>query len=262
MAVQGNSPLQVWIVGDDTGGGGGGGGAVTIADGADVALGATTDAESASGNGTVIAILKRIRTLMGAGLPTVLNATDTLRVALYAKSSSDGDKAVRSSSGGILYVQELVGNYSAPSITGESLANGLAPAGTDPLQMYYNVAIQTFLDRANGTLTAARPADKVKSVSSDTLANATSLNVWDTSITGYKWSLMGAWVRVSSTGRYQLRDNNTPFLYTYLAANTWTNIMQMEKNGYLSSSGGNILKFYNNSGSSADVDIVLVGTEI
>lgn len=45
-------------------GGTGGGGAVTVADGADVAQGTTTDAESAAGNGTVISLLKRIRTLL------------------------------------------------------------------------------------------------------------------------------------------------------------------------------------------------------
>lgn len=53
-------------------GGGGGGGAVTIADGDDVALGATTDAEAAAGNGTVVAILKRLRTLLNGGLPAAL----------------------------------------------------------------------------------------------------------------------------------------------------------------------------------------------
>ena len=47
---------------------GGGGGAATIADGADVAQGATTDAEAAAGNGSVIALLKRIRTLLGGTL--------------------------------------------------------------------------------------------------------------------------------------------------------------------------------------------------
>jgi len=52
--------------------GGGAGMAVTIADGADVALGATTDAESAAGNGTVVAILKRLRTLLNGGLPAAL----------------------------------------------------------------------------------------------------------------------------------------------------------------------------------------------
>lgn len=51
---------------------GGVAGAVTIADGADVAQGTTTDAEAAAGNGTVIAILKRLRTLLNGGLPAAL----------------------------------------------------------------------------------------------------------------------------------------------------------------------------------------------
>jgi hypothetical protein len=68
------------------GGGGGGGGATTIADGADAALGATTNAEAAAGNGTVIAILKRVRTLLdtvitkfGGGLPAALDADGGLK---------------------------------------------------------------------------------------------------------------------------------------------------------------------------------------
>ena len=58
----------------------GGGGAVTIADGADVAEGATTDAETASGNGSVVSILKRLRTLLAGGLPAALAAGGGLKV--------------------------------------------------------------------------------------------------------------------------------------------------------------------------------------
>jgi hypothetical protein len=47
---------------------GSGGGAVTVADGADVAQGTTTDAEAAAGNGSVIALLKRLRTLLSGSL--------------------------------------------------------------------------------------------------------------------------------------------------------------------------------------------------
>jgi hypothetical protein len=52
-----------WVA--ETQAGGGGGGPISVADGADVAQGATTDAESAVGNGSVVALLKRLRTLMG-----------------------------------------------------------------------------------------------------------------------------------------------------------------------------------------------------
>jgi len=85
--------------------GGGSGGAVTIADGDDEALGATTDAESSSGNGSVIAILKNLRTRLGAiegyvdglegftdgieaALTTVIGHIDTLEALLSTISGS------------------------------------------------------------------------------------------------------------------------------------------------------------------------------
>jgi hypothetical protein len=46
-----------------------------------VSLGATTDAE-ATGNGSLIGINKRIRTLLGGGLPSALSAQGNLKVAL------------------------------------------------------------------------------------------------------------------------------------------------------------------------------------
>src|SRR5882672_814122 len=49
-------------------GGGGGGGAVTIADGADVAEGTTTDVAWVSGAGTVISLLKKIASAGGSAV--------------------------------------------------------------------------------------------------------------------------------------------------------------------------------------------------
>lgn len=79
-------------------GGGGGGGAVTIADGADVAEGATTDAAAtAGGTGTVSAKLRRIstqlpavlgQTTMSASLPVVL-ANDQSAVPTSVADGSD-----------------------------------------------------------------------------------------------------------------------------------------------------------------------------
>jgi hypothetical protein len=59
-------PTLSWV--KSTGGGSGGGGAVTIADGADVAQGTTTDAAWVSGAGTVISLLKKIASPGGGGL--------------------------------------------------------------------------------------------------------------------------------------------------------------------------------------------------
>lgn len=58
---------------------GGGGGAVTVANGADVAQGSTTDA-AATGDGTVVAILKRLRTLLNGGLPAALGAGGGVKI--------------------------------------------------------------------------------------------------------------------------------------------------------------------------------------
>lgn len=63
-----------------TAGGGGGGGAVTIADGADVAEGATADAAWVSGAGTTISLLKRL----AASSPTSLPRYDYLALVQAA----------------------------------------------------------------------------------------------------------------------------------------------------------------------------------
>ncbi len=54
-------------------GGGGSGGAVTIADGADVALGTTTDAAWSSGSGTLVSILKNIAGSVANSIPAGTN---------------------------------------------------------------------------------------------------------------------------------------------------------------------------------------------
>lgn len=70
---------------------GGGGGAVTIADGADVTLGATADAAASSDTGTfsLIALTKRLLQRF------VVDSTDRIRVSLYGKATNPGDTAVR-----------------------------------------------------------------------------------------------------------------------------------------------------------------------
>jgi hypothetical protein len=50
-------------------------------DGAIATLGTTTDAE-ATGNGTIIAIVKRLRTLLGGGLPAALSGNGNLKTAI------------------------------------------------------------------------------------------------------------------------------------------------------------------------------------
>jgi len=54
---------------------------VKAKDGAIATLGTTTDAE-ATGNGTLIAITKRLRTLLGGGLPAALSGSGNLKTAI------------------------------------------------------------------------------------------------------------------------------------------------------------------------------------
>lgn len=61
------------------GGGGGGGGAVTIADGADVTLGAKADASATSGSVSAIALLKGIAGLLGGVLSVTVASAVTVQ---------------------------------------------------------------------------------------------------------------------------------------------------------------------------------------
>jgi hypothetical protein len=91
-----------------TGGGGGGGGAATIADGADVAQGATTDASSAN---TVVGLLKAIKAFL-AGTLTVGDGGGSLTV-----DAPVGTPVwVRLSDGAAAYVGQKVAASSIPIV--------------------------------------------------------------------------------------------------------------------------------------------------
>jgi hypothetical protein len=74
---------------------GGGGGAATIANGADVAEGATTDAEAAAGNGSVVAILKRLRTLLSNPLAVTGAFFQATQPVSLAAAVDVSDRAAR-----------------------------------------------------------------------------------------------------------------------------------------------------------------------
>lgn len=54
---------------------------VSTVDGGQATIGSTTDAEAASGNGSLIALQKRVRTLLAGGLPAALTGSGSLKVA-------------------------------------------------------------------------------------------------------------------------------------------------------------------------------------
>lgn len=115
-------------------GGGGGGGAVTIADGADVTQGTSTDAANAStvigqlkevntvqgavsdasytsGNGSVVSILKGVFTRLANIVTMAFDSTSKLQISLYGKQTVAGDTAVGvDSNNAVLTHQKLGGS--------------------------------------------------------------------------------------------------------------------------------------------------------
>lgn len=151
-------------------GGGGGGGAVTVANGADVAEGATTDAESASGNGSVIALLKRIRTQV---------------TAILAKQPALGTAG--SSSTDVITVQGIASG-TAQAVSGTVTAN----AGTGTLAVsgpLTDTQLRAVAVPVSGTVTSVvnynedsahtsnNPGTFVLAVRNDALATLTSADL-------------------------------------------------------------------------------------
>jgi hypothetical protein len=120
-------------LGSASSGGGGGGGAVTIADGADVALGSRADAAWVAGAGTVVAILKTIAgklagtltaTLTGA-LPAGANAIGTVGVTALPSLPAGGNLI------GLVEIQGNTGNFTQGATSLDIItAEDGAPAGT------------------------------------------------------------------------------------------------------------------------------------
>ncbi len=147
------------------GSGGGGGGAVTVADGADVALGAKADAAWASGSGSVIALLKNI----AAGVASPLAAG----TAIAGKFGID---------------------QTTPGTTNGVQVNAALPAGTNTIgtvgQLPYPVGAVPYTASTTGT-TAATTATLAGAASVTTYicgfsirANATAAATGNATVTG------------------------------------------------------------------------------
>lgn len=61
---------------------------ISVADGQDATIGTTTDLE-ASGNGTVVGLLKRLRTLLNGGLPAALGSNGGLKIETVSDLALD-----------------------------------------------------------------------------------------------------------------------------------------------------------------------------
>lgn len=149
----------------------------TIATGASGDLGTTTDAEAA-GNGSLIAILKRVRTLLGAGAAMIAKAEDAasanadvgvpamaIRKATPANTSdADGDYEMLQMANGRLWASVV--NEAGAAIIGKVGIDQTTPGTTDRVTVGY----KTVTVDANFT----RPADTTAYAANDAVTNSTS----------------------------------------------------------------------------------------
>lgn len=139
----GTALIDWWIVeglggsGGSSGGGGGGGGAVTVADGADVALGSTTDAAVGDATGTINAHLRQVAKTLATGAIVQVLGNDNAAHYLPA-----GDNITRS-----IYVIPGNGAQSQPSMDAvarpgfQKITDGTTVVGVDAGTTSINVNI-------------------------------------------------------------------------------------------------------------------------
>lgn len=155
--TDGTWALQVY-----TGAGGGGGGAATIADGADVAQGTTTDAASAS---TVVGLLKNLKAALAGTLTTnaaitaVPSTTATLAnvassgtaVTLIALNTARLGASVANDSTAILYIKYGSGaSATSYNYVLAGTGGGVAPIWEMPANPRYTGIITGLWVTANG----------------------------------------------------------------------------------------------------------------
>lgn len=200
-------------------GGGGGGGAVTVADGADVALGATSDAE-ATANGSVVALLKRLRTLLGGNLkvtnPDGSNIASLAGDTTPAENMANPTTAAKVASYGLLWDGTAWDRAPGTSANGVDVdvtrSNTDATAGSAPPAAGVYVvgtdgaAARGLLTDATGKLIISNPGagsnSSVDAIGSTLPADATVVAGSDGTNTRA--------VRTDATGIVQAAVTNTP----------------------------------------------------
>lgn len=235
---------------------------ISVADGADVALGTTTDpaAGTDAANVSLIALFKRLltrlTTLLNGGLPAALDASGNLKAGVYGKSTTAGDLPVAVDSAGRPLI---AGDGTVTDGAGNAVgfADKNAGAGTGRL-----VGVLPFLFSGGTTVSnRTREINTVKTAQTSALASGSALALW-TPAAGKKFRLRRVRGRVSAAGRYELRDGAATVIgYLYLQANEWVTILDMEANGYLSAAANNVLNLYNVTGGAADLDMTAAGNE-
>lgn len=103
---------------------------------------------------------------------------------------------------------------------------------------------------------------KVKTGFGTGVLTGNSVAIWAPA-TGTRFILRKFWMRASVAGRYRLLDNLNIVTYFYLAANTWTLVLDLEREtaGYQSVAVDFELRMENQTGGAADMDGCAMGHE-
>ena len=139
-----------------SGGGGGGGGAVTVADGADVTLGAIADAAAAAGGtGTLSAKLRETTALLQSILTGPLPVTGTFFQAIQPVSSTDGADVTQGASADAAATAGGTGTVSAKLRETTALLNSIL---TGPLVINSSPSARTLVTLDVKTVTTGGTA--------------------------------------------------------------------------------------------------------
>lgn len=139
----GTATIDWWIVeglggsGGSSGGGGGGGGAVTVADGADVALGSTTDAAVGDATGTVNAHLRQVAKTLATGAIVQVLGNDN--AAHYLPAGDNLLRPIFVAPGNGTNLQPSMDNVARPGF--QALSDGTTKVGVDAGTAALNVNI-------------------------------------------------------------------------------------------------------------------------
>lgn len=227
---------------------GGGGGPATIANGADVALGATTDPAIVSdGNGTVIGFVRGMITLLGEIENIIITRTPS---TLGAKTRANSFAVALATDATAANAPEFKVNVAGTQVT----------AGADGATFATKVPV--LMQMSNGvTADVARAITTMKTNQGSAIASGSDLTLW-TPAASKKFRLRTLHASASVSGRYEARDGTgTVIAYFRLAANVWTQVALMDSNGALSTTANNALIIRNQSGSPADIDATASGSE-
>lgn len=229
------------------------------------AAGATTDAEAAAGNGTLIAIQKRLRTLLNGGLPAALGGSGGLKVDPAGAWPVDSELPAAAA------LTDADGNPTVPGIGGYGMIWDSSAAAWRRLGTARNIAA----DNTNGAALLPlgdfrwngagwdklRAATIFKTFAPTAITAGTGATIW-TPAGGKKFRVLGLVISSSAAGQLLLGDNVVGTIIarsaTLAAGGIWQLGVEDLTNGILSAAANNVLKI---DGPTGNVAGMVWGTE-